>query len=665
MQAFASCGGQYAGTEKANRAKAAASTLERGYRSIKELQEIVADNCGTTLIIAEQMDASTEAEYEDNLYIEAFASCNGRYQGETKDRRYQTTKAALDRGEQTLDDLREIIDRGCPGAVAAAARTPAATPTTTPSNGKPTPVPTIVWTRAPTATPQPTRTPGITRFYDFQLAVSLRHDDPALARRMESIGWVRDGLDETEEDIVAYLLYLCYDNHRGHVSDLIEMPFLESPDAGDAKAMEALWTISFRAPQKFRAIMAHPTVTRGIDENWKTVITALESAANHDLSLIGAMLDTKRVSVERRTIRLPLAGRVELAIVRTKPAVPRSMDLLEHAVRSAETFMATEFPDRDVILLFEDAVTGDYAGVHVGSHIAVKAQYDVDDESYEAQFTPFAIGHEVAHYYWTRNENWIDEGISDLMASTAEHERTGAPIEVTNHPCVQFDTIAELEERNPRQADASFRCNYSLGERLFVEISNELGSHNMSRAIRRLYKMSVEEDEGSVLGSGVGIGEVRQIFGTSEETKTIVRRWYDGTERYDKSGIDQSKSTWRIPSINGKVEKAGLTLAKDGPVVPKFSAKDHGDAAYVMLEYSHNVRGGPYEQPLTLVAYYEDGHPFVRRQVTVKADEKGNITGWIWWFSIGRVVDWKPGDYWIMLYDGDEKSAGIRWTVTP
>ena len=71
------------------------------------------------------------------------------------------------------------------------------------------------------------------------------------------------------------------------------------------------------------------------------------------------------------------------------------MDLLEHAVRNIEEFMAAPFPNGYVGLLFGDAVSGDSAGTYFGTHIAILADYDIDDDSYYADYAGHIIAHEV------------------------------------------------------------------------------------------------------------------------------------------------------------------------------------------------------------------------------------------------------------------------------
>ena len=118
-----------------------------------------------------------------------------------------------------------------------------------------------------------------------------------------------------------------------------------------------------------------------------------------------------------------------LVIIRTGPGAARSMDLLEHSVRGAEELMGVPLPPNYVGLLFENAVSGSFAGTNFGTHIAILPKYDVDDGSHEAEFTDQSMAHEVAHYYWSGNADWIDEGAAELMASVSESMRPGRSID--------------------------------------------------------------------------------------------------------------------------------------------------------------------------------------------------------------------------------------------
>ena len=119
----------------------------------------------------------------------------------------------------------------------------------------------------------------------------------------------------------------------------------------------------------------------------------------------------------------------------------------------------------------------------------------------------------MAHYYWSGNKDWLDEGVADFMASIIENTRTGQPISVTNFPCAYADSIAELESLNIERSDSEFGCNYALGERLFVDLHHTLGHERIRQGLRALYLASeIEDDADALRGTSVGIEHVREAF---------------------------------------------------------------------------------------------------------------------------------------------------------
>ena len=53
----------------------------------------------------------------ETIYIEAFASCGGTYDGEEKSKRREAARTTIERGYRTLDELRAAVDENCPGAI--------------------------------------------------------------------------------------------------------------------------------------------------------------------------------------------------------------------------------------------------------------------------------------------------------------------------------------------------------------------------------------------------------------------------------------------------------------------------------------------------------------------------------------------------------------------
>ena len=207
---------------------------------------------------------------------------------------------------------------------------------------------------------------------------------------------------------------------------------------------------------------------------------------------VAEVLESSHVSVERRQVRLPLAGEVTLSISRTRPGAARTMDLLEHAVRTAEDLMGRPFPVRYVALRFDEAVADSYTGINFGTHSAILPRYDTPGESGQPDAAGRIIAHEVAHYYWNRGEIWLDEGAAEFMGAYSELARTGAPLEPDNYPCGSARGIGELEAREYTRDAPGYVCNYALGERLFLDLYRALGEDAFRRGFRKLNDLVAE-----------------------------------------------------------------------------------------------------------------------------------------------------------------------------
>ncbi len=382
---------------------------------------------------------------------------------------------------------------------------------------------------------------------------------------------------------------------------------------------------------------------------------------------------------EQRNIQLPLSGEMQLTIQRSKPGAARSMDLLEHSVRTIEEFMGEPFPVRYVGILFKDAVHAaeGSAGTNFGNVIAQRARYDVDDGSRDAQTLPGLTSHEIAHYYWRGNEDWIDEGAATFMEFIVENARTGASLVADQRPCAYYDNLGELDRANPALPDsgywAEFGCNYSLGERLFLDLYRTLGRDQFQQGFRNLYT--------AIKGRSAygGIAEVEEAFKKDAapeavaDVDTVINRWYHGTEPYDLSHWDDSPVDPILPSIKGRIEDAFISLDQEWPVSLSsrtdrltVSELDELDGwAYLYLDFGLSITANDRSIPLTYVEYYEDGVPFRSRVVTHTFE--GSWT-WGWWrVSIGYspTQQWATGKYGVMVYDGERKVAQVEYEVAP
>ena len=461
----------------------------------------------------------------------------------------------------------------------------------------------------------------------------------ATAESVIAMQWIQDGVSDSELDAV-HALSLIAQTDSGAAARIADMPFLQTLETADAAALDSLSDIAYFASNRFADIMSRPTLQDGIADAESPIIAMLFGTLKYgEPHMVDTLLDPDMTTIERRTIDLPLAGAVDLAIVRSRPGAARGMDLLENAVRDAESLMGAPFPARYVGLLYEDAVPAFAGGVNFGTHMAIRPRYDADDGGHYAAFAPSIIAHEAAHYYWSANADWIDEGMAEMTAAAIENRRVGTPMNAANAPCAFAKGVMALENLAPERGEPAFDCNYSLGERLFVDLLRTMGEDAFWDGARDLYAASRALNAASPNGetAGAGIEEVRQAFGASSgDASETLARWYEGTGEYDISRLDTSPTKIRFAALNGQITRAYVSLESgyESAAVSSFSPSDVVDFAWLTINYTyHHVTGDPKKVVLEIREFYEDGFEFGRRTVEVNTDPQHSR--WTYYFPVG------------------------------
>ena len=186
-------------------------------------------------------------------------------------------------------------------------------------------------------------------------------------------------------------------------------------------------------------------------------------------TLLDVLLDPEQTIVKERSITLPLTGEVGLSVIwpgdgGTDARASRTMDLLEHAVRTQEELMGVPYPKRYAIVLLAD-VSERRGGGGADSIITIDPQYYEDYA---------LITHEAAHTYWPFAPRWFQEGGASFLDSISTKARTGARLPEPVDSCFPIDNIAELV-RLPHEMEVSSICNYTLGEGMFLNLYLSLG----------------------------------------------------------------------------------------------------------------------------------------------------------------------------------------------
>lgn len=323
---------------------------------------------------------------------------------------------------------------------------------------------------------------------------------------------------------------------RNAADRIARMQFLETIDPPDA---QAVWSLTRMARHTgvhhLETVLAHPGLAGGITDESVHLVIPIYNVYRSDPLVAGKLLTPGVATVETRTIHLPLAGEVELAIVRAEEGSYRSMHWQEHSVRSAEEVMGVAFPTNYAFRLFLNTKTDHTpSGVSDGSLVS-NPEYDGGRRANRAGGH---MAHETAHYYWTGGlvEQWISEGLCDLMAIVAENTRVGAPLVPSRPPCAYFDSIDELQRETPRYSSLDlFRCYYRLGQRLFLDLRHNLAEEEFRLGLGNLYRMSGDRFTRSNR-SRLGVADVERAFKANassqakEAVDMVISRWYYGTE---------------------------------------------------------------------------------------------------------------------------------------
>ena len=304
--------------------------------------------------------------------------------------------------------------------------------------------------------------------------------------------------------------------------EILTMPFLETIEPSDLTAIESMKRMARN--RDLKTVMEHPAIQDGITDDEAKVVATLHGVMQHNPDLLGALLDPQTVILEERVIELPLAGTTLLTIIRTQPGSERSMDFLEHTVRSSEEFMGIPFPTNYVAYLFADATSNPTGrGSNFGTHIATKPFVDNVGMDYPSDRAAQHMAHEVGHYYWSGNlQKWVKEGGAEFLELVSEHRRIQRAMETGRTPCTAYSNIADLEKGNPKKGTDGYRCNYSLSLSFFLDMYHSLGPETFQEGFREFYANGHQGIEGFT----------EAFVGAAPEQKAmiddVISRWYYG-----------------------------------------------------------------------------------------------------------------------------------------
>ena len=261
--------------------------------------------------------------------------------------------------------------------------------------------------------------------------------------------------------------------------------------------------------------------------------------------------------------------------MRSSAPLPARRDSMDRAgalrAGSGAVHGTAPLPANYVGLLYERRrAQSPFAGTNFGTHIAILPKYDVDDRSREA---PVLAGSshcprggalllERQRGLGGRGRQQSLVGFHRRWRANRQAGRSYEPARVAYAP-----NIAGLESLGiVSRGDAEFWCNYSLGEIGSSSICTARWvTSRFRQGFRTLYLASELEDDDDHRGTSVGIEHVRRSVSAPEDgaASAVIARWYDGTEPYDLSQLNDSPVDPSLPSINGRIDEAYI-VTEDG-----------------------------------------------------------------------------------------------------
>ena len=519
---------------------------------------------------------------------------------------------------------------------------------------------------------------------------------PDLAGSVLEKPWTQDGITRDEAEVIDRLYGLIPDEdtprHQEVIRKAVEilaMPFLNTVESADALAIRSLYQERYRGDRstELLRLLAHPALVKITDDEAKIVLLVAGTNQHQPESVI-PLLDTlvsdEGVYIEEHTVNLSYSCEVTLAIIRhVDQVIPSvSMERFEFAVATIDDFMGWPLHTNHVTWYFGQM----NGGIHYGTHIASNPEYD--DENYDGG--PSHIAHESGHLYWTsRGTHWIDkstpswmkEGAADFLAIVVENARVGRPLVANREPCL-LDNIRDLEVSESDESG----CEYSLGQRLFLDLYHSLGEETFREGFRNLYlkRLRNAPDDGCD-DNELGICHVRHAFRSVappeavETVDNVISRWYEGTEPYDLSRLDHRPVDPNMLSIDGQVADAFISLDPRSREDPKSRTnrvslaqlKELGGRVYVHWLVTFPPATQNMNVPMTTAQYYEDGFIFERSSDFQRNKDVLDV-------RVGRTYDWETagvgssdpdrwaiGQYGVYIYDENRKVAQVEFEVVP
>ena len=356
---------------------------------------------------------------------------------------------------------------------------------------------------------------------------ALSEWDPNLGRWATGWPWLADGMTEDEWLVLDRLEVIARTSpgSRGLDSEdsALVAKFLWLGDEytqDDLLALNAVESLARR--DLLSSLMSGPPFSGGITSAQIPLVVA---AATVDKEEARRMVEPGYADIETLFAGTELTPDLKISIVRTgtdrQPGTARG---IRDAVEFAERTMQLPLPVGHVILVLNEKAYPEGAnGANSGFDISVNPDFEQPGDTSKGSSFQSIIVHETAHYFWGgAAPAWIDEG----MASTfqylyaIENEASPESRRRQRRDCEAHD-LEMLVELNPTLEDFDlYYCNYYLGQLLFLELLEELGTGEFNERLRELYRLYPKGERPT---GTIRIDAVRRVF--QDQADIVEKHW--------------------------------------------------------------------------------------------------------------------------------------------
>ena len=527
----------------------------------------------------------------------------------------------------------------------------------------------------------------------------------AITSDITGLPWVTSNPTNAELLTIGWL-GLLQEHNPSLVTSLVGMPFLQDHTPGDLQAIQTLTLISAGTPliapnpQYASALATHAGFADGggIDNTEARIIAVMSMPYFQGADALISLL-ASRGSVEELSVQGQHDNSLMFAIVRTTPfnstssgggssPVPKEpqkepfistgssqssplMQSFDSATRHAETLMAQALPTDFVGVLVSSSLIPEALGANNGIHLWMDDCFDGTNCS--DRFRQRVVAHEIGHYWWGQgvgihHEDWISEGAAEYIgAYSMKTQFSDSRLSTDNWPCPYYRTIEHLRADNPdyRFSQGSL-CNYSLGERLFINLDRNMGHTAFTAGFRNLHqRLSTyaddEIDQGISLMSAFCSQCLDPDAGFSGADYTLAR-WYG-----EKVLTDTKAATGIIIGLGSPLTVSLVDVYNDilQYGIAEVPASSPDQRRWLRLYFS-DATDPPETVRVAVLQYHEERYPYYSawQERPVYQSESGPAA----WFYVylGNPLRRAPGHHWVYVYNEDgEKIAEAEYQVVP